>query len=79
MNTTLSEQGTLLGTKPLIVLNEPNADPDLRRELESLSLNGRWVSVNNTSHYMIVDRPDAVVAAIHEAVIAARETLKSRD
>ena len=63
-----------LDNKPLIVLTTPsNAS-----QLASLSSNGKQVVVANSSHYIMVDRPDVVISAIHEVVEAVQDhtTLK---
>jgi len=56
-----------LGDKPLIVLST-GAGPSYA----ALSSNGKQVVVSDSSHYIMVDRPDVVIGAIREVVEAAR-------
>ena len=56
-----------LGDKPLIVLST-GAGPSYA----ALSSNGKQVVVPDSSHYIMVDRPDVVIGAIREVVEAAR-------
>ena len=44
----------------------------LQDELLALSSNHKHVAVENSGHYIMVDRPDAVIEAIREAVEVAR-------
>jgi pimeloyl-ACP methyl ester carboxylesterase len=65
-------QTSPLGDKPLFVLSTPfNAS-----QLDSLSLNSKHVLVENSSHFIMVDRPDVVINAIHEIIEAAQNHTK---
>lgn len=44
----------------------------MHRELLGLSTNSKQVTAENSGHYIMIDRPDAVVASIREVVEAAR-------
>ncbi len=60
-----------LGSRPFIALSTQASEP-LHKELLGLSTNSKHVTVENSGHYIMSDRPDAVIAAIREVVEAAR-------
>jgi pimeloyl-ACP methyl ester carboxylesterase len=64
-----------LGDKPLIVLST-GVGQSYASQLASLSSNGKQLVVFDTSHFIMVDRPDVVISAIQEAVEAARRGSK---
>jgi pimeloyl-ACP methyl ester carboxylesterase len=64
-----------LESKPLIVLSTP-AGQSYASQLASLSSNGKQLVVFDSSHFIMVDRPDVVISAIREAVEAARSGRK---
>jgi hypothetical protein len=49
---------------------------DLQKSLLSLSTNSKGVVAENSSHYIMVDRPDLVITAIREVVKAAQHHTK---
>jgi hypothetical protein len=68
-------QASPLGGKPLIVLSTTNSMPiytDLQRQLLSLSSNSKQVVAEKSSHFIMIDRPELVIGAIHDVVVAAR-------
>jgi pimeloyl-ACP methyl ester carboxylesterase len=67
-----------LGDKPFIALSHSLAQ-ELHTQLLSLSTNGRQVIAGNSGHYVMVDRPDAVIGAIREVVEAARNHTGLKD
>jgi pimeloyl-ACP methyl ester carboxylesterase len=72
-------QPTPLSDKPLIVLSTSNSAPayvDFQSKLASLSSNSRQIVAENSSHYIIVDRPDLVISAIRGVVTAAQNHTK---
>ncbi|MBV9183706.1 MAG: alpha/beta hydrolase [Acidobacteria bacterium] len=68
-------QSTPLGNKPLVVLSTSNTMSgykEVQRKLAALSSNSRETVAENSSHYIMVDRPDLVNNAIHDVVVAAQ-------
>lgn len=66
-----SQQVTVpLGDKPLIILSTP-AIRVFADTLASLSSDSKAVLVDNSSHYIMIDRPEVVINAIREVVEAA--------
>jgi pimeloyl-ACP methyl ester carboxylesterase len=60
-----------LGDLPLAVVSTPNLSANygkLQTELLSLSTNSRQVMANRSTHMIIIDQPEAIVAAIREVV-----------
>ena len=43
-----------------------------RQAIAHLSVNGRVESVADTGHYIQLDRPDAVIQAVQDIMVAAR-------
>ena len=64
-----------LGDKPLVVLNSPalsaNSEP-----LAHLSTKGRSIVVSDTGHFIMIDQPQAVIAAILQVLSEAQERAK---
>jgi pimeloyl-ACP methyl ester carboxylesterase len=60
-----------LGRKPFIALSTQASEP-LHKQLLGLSTNSKQVTAANSGHYVMIDRPDAVITAIREVVAAAR-------
>ncbi|MGH9720249.1 MAG: alpha/beta fold hydrolase, partial [Bryobacteraceae bacterium] len=60
---------------PLIVLSAANATPEQREGHESLAraFGGRMDVVTDAGHWMQLDRPDVVIAAIHEVIAKVRD------
>ena len=52
---------------------------ELQSKLLSLSSNSKQVVVENSGHYMMVDRPDVVTEAIREVVEATRNHIKLKN
>lgn len=71
-------QTSLLGDKPLIVLSTQPGRA-YASQLLSLSLNSKQETVENSGHYIMVDRPDAVISAIHGVVEAAQNHRKLKN
>jgi len=71
-------QASPLGDKPLILLSQP-ATRALHTELLALSLDSKQVVAANSGHYVMIDRPDVVIRAIHEVVEAAQNHAKLKD
>ena len=72
-------QSVPLDNKPLIVLSTSNSMPaykELQSKLAALSSNSRQIVAQNSSHYIMVDRPDLVINAIHGVVAAAQSHSK---
>jgi pimeloyl-ACP methyl ester carboxylesterase len=68
-------QTSPLGGKPLVVISTSNSMPayaDLQRQLPSLSSNSKRVVAEKSSHFIMIDRPDLVIRAIHDVVEAAQ-------
>jgi pimeloyl-ACP methyl ester carboxylesterase len=65
--------------KPLIVLSTSMSPRELQSKLLSLSLNSKAVLAENSSHYIMVDRPDVVISAIHEVVEASQNHTKLKN
>lgn len=68
-----------LGNKPLVVLHTNAGDPlgpsqymQLQRKLAGLSTNSMTIQAERSSHYIMLDRPDLVIAAIQRVLAAAR-------
>jgi pimeloyl-ACP methyl ester carboxylesterase len=78
--TAISNQSNSFGDKPLIILSTPIGQA-YASQLISLSSNSRQIVAENSSHYIMIDRPDLVINAIHEVVEAARHhsKLKTKD
>jgi pimeloyl-ACP methyl ester carboxylesterase len=68
-------QASPLGDKPFIALSQP-ATKQLHTQLLALSSNSKQVVAANSGHYVMVDRPDAVIGAIREVVEAVRNHAK---
>jgi pimeloyl-ACP methyl ester carboxylesterase len=67
--------GASQGACPLVVLSSGHAEPRRRAEQEALansSPQGRHIVVPASGHWIQLDRPEAVVAAVREVVEAAR-------
>jgi pimeloyl-ACP methyl ester carboxylesterase len=65
--------------KPLIVLRTGTTIPgyeDLQKSLLALSTNSKEVLAENSSHYIMVDRPDLVISAIRDVVDAVQHHTK---
>jgi pimeloyl-ACP methyl ester carboxylesterase len=60
-----------LGDKPLIVLST-GMETSYANQLAALSSHGKQVVVSDSSHYIMIDRPNVVIGAIREAVEAVR-------
>lgn len=60
-----------LGDKPLIVLST-GAGQSYASQLAALSSDGKQVVVSDSSHFIMIDRPDVVIGAIREVVETAR-------
>ncbi len=60
-----------LGSKPFIALST-QASEELHKDLLKLSTSSKQVTAENSGHYIMIDRPDAVIAAIRDVVEAAR-------
>ena len=60
-----------LGDKPLIVLST-GAGESYASQLTALSSNGKQVVVPDSSHFIMIDRPDVVIGAIREVVETVR-------
>jgi pimeloyl-ACP methyl ester carboxylesterase len=60
-----------LDDKPLIILSASFVQPDAST-LGALSSNSKQELVENSSHYIMLDRPNAVIQAIDDVVDAAR-------
>ncbi|HVT37432.1 MAG TPA: alpha/beta hydrolase [Gemmatimonadaceae bacterium] len=85
--TSLSEAP--LGDRPLVVLHvndgeviskTAGASPyaRLQQQLAALSRNSRIVQVDRTSHYIMLDRPDAVIAALNKTLDQIRAPRDSK-
>ena len=68
-----------LGNRPLVVLHTNPGDPlgrspymQLQRMLAGLSGNSVTVQAEHSSHYIMLDRPDLVIAAIRRVLAAVR-------
>jgi pimeloyl-ACP methyl ester carboxylesterase len=75
-----TEHGHPLGDKPLVdVSTDESRSPDyikLQTELLSLSQNSKEMIAEKSGHFVIVDRPDVVIDAIHQVVQSVRNKLK---
>ena len=71
MKAATQNRATPLGDKPLIALSSAMAK-QLHAELLPLSSNSKQEIAENSGHYVMIDRPDAVIAAIGEVVMAVR-------
>ncbi|HYT18604.1 MAG TPA: alpha/beta hydrolase [Candidatus Polarisedimenticolia bacterium] len=76
----LKEHDHPLGNKPLIDLsidkNRNLAYVELQSRLLSLSQNSKEMVAENSSHLVIIDRPDIVIDAIRQVVQSARDKTK---
>ena len=73
------DQATPLGDNPLIVLSTSNSAPsyvDFQSKLAALSSDSKQVVAENSSHYIMIDRPELVISAIHDVVNAAQHHIK---
>ena len=64
-----------LGDKPLIDIsidNEITGYAELQSELLALSHNSKQIVARNSSHFIIIDRPDIVVEGIRQVVDVVR-------
>jgi pimeloyl-ACP methyl ester carboxylesterase len=68
-------QARPLGDTPFIAISQP-AMQQLHAQLLALSSNSKQVIAANSGHYVMVDRPDAVIGAIREVVEAAQNHTK---
>jgi pimeloyl-ACP methyl ester carboxylesterase len=71
----------MLGDKPLVDVDtdEMRDVPgyvDLQKQLLALSHNGKEIIAENSSHFIMVDRPDVVIEAIRRAVESVRNNSK---
>ena len=69
-------QASPLDDKPLIVLSQSESPQELPSKLLSLSLNNKQLVAKNSGHYIMIDRHDIVISAIHEVVEAAQNHTK---
>jgi pimeloyl-ACP methyl ester carboxylesterase len=72
-------KATPFSDKPLIVLRTDTTIPgyeDLQKSLLALSTNSKEVFAENSSHYIMVDRPDLVISAIRDVVDAVQHHTK---
>ena len=69
-----------LGDKPLVdVSTDEDRNPDyvkLQTELLSLSQNSEQIIAAKSGHFIIIDRPDVVIAAIRRVVQSVRNNAK---
>jgi pimeloyl-ACP methyl ester carboxylesterase len=74
------EQSHPLGDKPLVdVSTDEDRSPyyvKLQTELLSLSRNSKQIIAEKSGHFVIIDRPDVVVEAIHQVVQSVRNNAK---
>jgi pimeloyl-ACP methyl ester carboxylesterase len=75
------EQSHPLGDKPLVDVSADMGDqfPDYAKfqtELLSLSQNSKQIVADNSSHFIIIDRPDVVVDAISQVVRSVQNKAK---
>jgi hypothetical protein len=64
-----------IGDKPLVdisIENEILGYAELQSELLALSRDSKQIVARNSSHFIIIDRPDLVVEGIRQVVDAAR-------
>jgi hypothetical protein len=66
-----SNKANPLDNKPLVVLSASIGQANAG-QLISLSSNNRQVFAENSSHYIMIDRPDLVINAIREVFEAAQ-------
>lgn len=76
-----NERPHSLGEKPLVDVDtdEMRNSPgyvDLQKELLALSLNSKEMVAENSSHFVIIDRPDVVIEAIRRVVESVRNNTK---
>jgi len=71
LETATNSQVHPLGSKPLIVLSTAMTT-GLAEQLVLLSKDGRQEFVSDSGHFIMIDRPDAVVRAIREVIDAVR-------
>ena len=74
-NAAVKEHDHPLGDKPLIDVSIKNASPayiDLQTQLLSLSRNSKEIVAENSSHFVIIDRPDVVIDAVSRVVNSVR-------
>lgn len=69
----LTAEGTYASTPPQARSTADGLWRQWHREMAALSSRGQERTVSNTSHMIMIDRPDAVVAAIQEVVAIATD------
>jgi pimeloyl-ACP methyl ester carboxylesterase len=76
---TQAREAGSLGERPLVVLQGANKTPDiawiwptLQKELAELSTNSDLRIIPGSDHYIQQERPDAVVEAVRDVVVAVR-------
>jgi pimeloyl-ACP methyl ester carboxylesterase len=86
----IKDQTHPLGDRPLVDVTAGNPPPgppamlekwtpkyeELQAKLLSLSTNSKRIVAENSGHFIVIDRPDVVVDAIHQVVSAARTHTK---
>jgi hypothetical protein len=75
------QQAHPLGDLPLIVVSTPNAASgyaELQAKLLTLSNNSRQRIAQNSSHMVIIDRPDVVIQAIRDVIDDLRQPAESK-
>jgi hypothetical protein len=86
----IKDQTHPLGDRPLVNVTAGDPPPgppamlekwtpkyeELQNKLLSLSTNSKRIVAENSGHFIIIDRPDVVVDAIHQVVSAARTHTK---
>jgi len=65
-----------LAEKPLVVLSRWGSPQDLQSKLLALSLDSKQVVAERSGHYIMIDRPDVVIGAIHDIIDAVRNHTK---
>lgn len=82
---TQAREAGSLGERPLVVLQGANKTPDiawiwptLQKELAELSTNSDLRIIPGSDHYIQQERPDAVVEAVRDVVVAVREHARVR-
>lgn len=76
---TQAREASSLGQRPLVVLQAADKTPDiawiwptLQKELAALSTNSDLRIIPGSEHYIQQERPDAVVEAVRDVVVAVR-------
>ncbi len=76
---TQAREAGSLGQRPLVVLQAADKTPDiawiwptLQKELAALSTNSDLRIIPGSEHYIQQERPDAVVEAVRDVVVAVR-------